>query len=111
MPIVFVHGVATRNGDKKYEDHWKDMNAYLRDYVAPEISARPNDVAIVDAYWGDLAAQFAWNGASRPLSALLGMGTSKDPTQYDQALALALFNTSVPQLANQPLPQIGRAHV
>jgi hypothetical protein len=88
MPIIFVHGVATRTDDKGvYDSWWGEIKRYLETYIAPEIGASPD--RIVDAYWGDLAIKFAWDGASRPLSPLLGKGPPSDPTAMEQVIAIA----------------------
>ena len=71
MPILYVHGVNTRSRDGFFA-----LKPYLQRYVAPAISADPNAVLIDDVYWGDVAAQFAWDGASRPRSRLLGQGAA-----------------------------------
>src|SRR3954447_4281773 len=71
MSIVYVHGVATRFADETYESHWDGIREFLARYIAPVISAT---CPISAAYWGDLGATFAWNGASRPRSLLLGQG-------------------------------------
>jgi hypothetical protein len=89
MPIVFVHGVATRDDGERYAARWQQIRTFLERYIAPAISANPAQVAIEPAYWGGLAATFAWDGASRPRSPLLGMGAAGDATPADQALTLA----------------------
>ncbi len=89
MPIVFVHGVATRDTSKDYSKWWDGLEIFLREKIAPVISSRPDRVGIRDAYWGDLGVKFAWNGASRPRS-LLGQGAGGDePSQMAQAIASA----------------------
>lgn len=68
MPIIYVHGVATR-------DETPDptivglMKGYLSDVISPG-----RDVEVVYAYWGDVGARFAWDGAARPRSPLLRQG-------------------------------------
>ena len=61
MPILYIHGVATRN-----RDGFLALQPYLQRLVAPAISADPDGVPIDDVFWGDVAATFAWDGASRP---------------------------------------------
>jgi hypothetical protein len=70
MPIIYIHGVNTRSRD----GFLNEIQVYLRRYIAPVISAQPATVSIEDVYWGDLGAKFAWYGASRPKSRLLGQG-------------------------------------
>lgn len=65
MPIVYVHGVSTRD-----ERGWELLEALLRRYVAPKISDDPENVTVFFSYWGDFGAKFRWNGASAPTSPL-----------------------------------------
>src|SRR5580700_875755 len=70
MPIVFVHGVAQRN-----ENAYEGIKVFLERYVAPAVSKRVDgSVRCYSAYWGSLGATFAWNGQSRPRSAITGQG-------------------------------------
>jgi hypothetical protein len=69
MPILFIHGVNVRD-----RSLFEQIAPLLRRWAAPEISTKPEDVVIDDVFWGDLGVQFAWNGASRPKSRILGMG-------------------------------------
>jgi hypothetical protein len=89
MPIVFVHGVATRDTAKSYKPWLEGVRVFLREKIAPVISSRPNDVWIQDAYWGGLGVTFAWEGRSRPRS-LLGQGTGQNgPSTSAQSIAAA----------------------
>ncbi|MGE3154912.1 MAG: hypothetical protein AB7G48_13750 [Nitrospiraceae bacterium] len=72
MPIIYVHGVATRDPNSSFAE----IKQYLRRFVAPVISAKQEDVFIDQSFWGDAGAHFAWNGASRPRSLLLGQGAA-----------------------------------
>ena len=90
MPIVFIHGVAVRNSERKLNAWWPDLLEKLRRYAAPVISGRPDRVTILPAYWGALGVQFAWGGASRPLSVMLGKGGIRPaPDWLEQAVGLA----------------------
>jgi hypothetical protein len=110
VPIVFVHGVATRDDKVKYPERWKQIKTYLERYIAPEISSTREQVDIIDAYWGDVGARFAWGGDSRPRTPLLGMGAAPAPSprerdfeDFEQALALASLHETVRDLpASQP---------
>ncbi|MDB5730667.1 MAG: hypothetical protein JWQ03_562 [Variovorax sp.] len=98
MPILFVHGVNVRD-----RSLFQQITPLLRRWVCPEISARPEQVLIDDAYWGDLGVSFAWNGASRPRSRILGMGAGATPTQaFNEQLEIALA-------FEQPLPTVPAA--
>lgn len=79
MPIVFVHGVANRKPE--YDATFASLERYLRRYVAPAVSDDAEGVAIIDAYWGDLGASFAWDRVSRPPTPLLGMGAESLPDE------------------------------
>jgi len=73
MPILYVHGVNTRTR-QPFET---SIREYLRRYVAPVISDQPESVWIDQAYWGDVAVEFAFGGISRPRSRLLGQGAGE----------------------------------
>ena len=88
MPIVFVHGVATRDIDDQYRSWVERIKSYLRYYVAPVVAKDAARVRILDAYWGDLGVSFAWHQHSRPPSALTGMGADKRPSDASQVIAL-----------------------
>ena len=76
MPIVYVHGVAVRDQQGNEIDAkgngllerlvkeitWDVVEAQLRRFIAPTISANPDTVQILQAYWGDVAAKLAWDG-------------------------------------------------
>jgi hypothetical protein len=65
MPIVFVHGVATRN-DEAYKRAVKARVALMRSFLVPPLGLDPGKVKFRDPYWGDDAAKFAWKHASLP---------------------------------------------
>lgn len=77
MPIVYIHGVAVRDhqgalnakGNPLLERlleniQWSMVEEQLRRFIAPEIADDPDTVLLLQAYWGDLASQLAWGGAS-----------------------------------------------
>jgi hypothetical protein len=87
MPIVYVHGVNVRS-----RDGFLEIEPILRRIVAPAISNDSANVLIDDVYWGDLAANLAWNGASRPLSQLLAQAAQgRPPTGAEGAFTAATF--------------------
>ncbi|OGU24494.1 MAG: hypothetical protein A2580_04395 [Hydrogenophilales bacterium RIFOXYD1_FULL_62_11] len=95
MPIIYIHGVATRDQEKPFSE----IKQYLRRFVAPVISSAPENVLIDQAFWGDEGARFAWNGASRPRSLLLGQGAdTKIDTVADRAELAATLHASFSQL-------------
>jgi hypothetical protein len=98
MPIVFVHGVANRRQNRDYAARWDRVEKMMRRYVAPEISASPDKVHISDGYWGDLGARFAWNGASKPASPILGMGAHSLAPPSEQAVLASQFSGALGDL-------------
>ena len=65
MPIVFVHGVATRKG-AAYEAATRVRTALIRSFLLPSLYLDVDKVKFWNPYWGDNAADFAWNHASLP---------------------------------------------
>ena len=98
MPIVYVHGVATRD-----QASFPEIDSYLRRYVAPGLSREPATVPILHSYWGDVAAHFAYGGASRPRSVLLGQGAGGD-APVDLALLASLAGQRWPAETLAPVP-------
>jgi len=72
MPILYVHGVAIREDAQELVSlgppvaDWPQIGALLREFVAPELASDPENVTIERLYWGDLGANMAWKGRSRP---------------------------------------------
>lgn len=66
MPIIFVHGVTTRDHKREHVELWRQTERLLRRHIAPVISRDPEYVDIISAYWGDIGVKFAWGGASLP---------------------------------------------
>jgi len=64
MPLVFVHGVATRR-NPDYERGVAARNALFRRYVYPALHW-DDRVGPFTAYWGGDAAEFRWHHASLP---------------------------------------------
>lgn len=86
MPILYVHGVATRDSLG-----FDAMKPYLARYVAPAISGDPDHVPTEEVFWGGSAATFRWRGASRPKTRLLGQGSTATPAAAGPALLTALL--------------------
>src|SRR5215468_10749569 len=98
MPILYIHGVATRSRDGFFA-----IKSYLQRLVAPAISADPDGVLIDDVFWGDVAATFAWEGPSQPKSRLLGMGAEAEPlSPIEGALTAAAFTDAFKRLPAAP---------
>jgi hypothetical protein len=75
MPLVFVHGVATRR-NPDYERGVAARNALFRRYLYPAF--RWDDrVDPFTAYWGGDAAEFRWHHASLPQEDVEAFGASE----------------------------------
>ena len=100
MPILYIHGVATRS-----RDGFVEIERYLRRLVAPAISPDPDGVLIDDVFWGDVAATFFWDGASRPKSRLLGMGADGPQIPaVENVLTATAFANTLARLPATPSP-------
>jgi hypothetical protein len=75
MPIVFVHGVNTRkNAD--YDHSEKTRNELFRTFALDGVVADPGKALILNPYWGDNGAAFAWHNASLPDTKFEAFGTT-----------------------------------
>jgi hypothetical protein len=78
MPIVFVHGVATRKDDASqraaYEKAVEARVALMRSFLLPPLGLDAGTVQFWDPYWGGDAAKFAWEYASLPSGSEEKMG-------------------------------------
>jgi len=100
MPILYIHGVATRS-----RDGFVEIERYLRRLVAPAISPDPDSVLIDDVFWGDVAATFFWDGASRPRSRLLAQGADgPQVSAIENVLTATAFANTFAQLPATPTP-------
>lgn len=93
MPIVFIHGVGARD-----ENGFDSVREFLHRYISPVVSRASGEVPIHHGYWGDLASQFAWDGASQPKGPILHQGGFNE-SAVDKANRLASVST---QLADIP---------
>jgi hypothetical protein len=68
MPVVFIHGVNTRDGDE-YRKDVAARDELLKRLVLEPLGARGanvKDMEIVSPYWGNHGVSFAWNQATLP---------------------------------------------
>lgn len=72
MPIVFVHGLATRRR-AAYAESVTARDALFRRYVYDDLGL-PASEPVTNAYWGDVAAEFRWNHASVPTEGVESFG-------------------------------------
>jgi hypothetical protein len=80
MPIIYMHGVNTR--DPK---HFEPVHEYLRRIVAPAIAPDPQNVSIRAANWFPLCDPPKWEGISRPAT-LLGQGAEIERSELLDAI-------------------------
>jgi hypothetical protein len=108
MPIVFVHGVNTRNGPA-YDAGVKVTKGYLKDcFGGTRIGGRPlaaiKDIAF--PYWGDLGTTFAWQMASLPRGEMEALGTI---AEADLRALLAHVRDALPGgITNEPLTALAK---
>ena len=105
MPILYVHGVANRKDAAGNLDGWNEIEAFLRRYVATEISNQPDLVDVSYAYWGDLGIKMYWQGASRPRSQLLGMGATTLALSTAETAEILESLDSLPPKEQLPAPK------
>jgi len=65
MPVVFVHGVANRDGEA-YRENQLARDGFVREIVAPALSISADAFSLFSPYWGKYGAEFAWNMAVLP---------------------------------------------
>jgi hypothetical protein len=73
MPLIFVHGVNTRDG-KDYRKNLAARDELLQRLVLAPLTAKGpqfSQIKIVNPYWGDQGVDFKWNMASLPKVRLL----------------------------------------
>lgn len=73
MTIIYVHGVKVRD-----PQHGIELGKSFLKWLTPKLSVAGAAPGYEPVYWGDLAATFHWNLASRPRTALLGQGGADD---------------------------------
>ena len=95
MPIVHIHGVATR----KPED-LDQREAMLRRYITDELKHDdvPGDVPLLRVFWGNLGANFAWDLRACPAPLLWTMGAAGAAPPAQQAQLVAEFTTELKNL-------------
>lgn len=103
MPIVFVHGVNTRDG-AAYRAGLEVKKAFFRKHLAGATIRGKTFTTVPDPvfpYWGDLATTFAWNMASLPHGEMqsLGGGGDAELRPYLAAVSDALAG----EISSEPL--------
>lgn len=109
MPIVFIHGVATRDESPDFATTLEERVALLRRYVAPAIAPDPEHVRILPVYWGQHGARFAFGRKSRPRTPLLGQGATGTLSLAETATAAASLQDVLYEL-DLPPPTQAKTH-
>lgn len=117
MPLVFIHGVNTRNTDKDYARSMAARRTMFEELVAPAVRKKgfPKFAVADDIYWGDLGVTFGWNLKSVPATHVLeSLGAAGDQENLDvlQLVSEAGADERAPQVeklgASQPLVAAAR---
>jgi hypothetical protein len=66
VPLVFVHGVNVRYNPSPVPQDIQTRDALFRTYALPGIVVDAVSATILNPYWGEYGATFAWNNASLP---------------------------------------------
>lgn len=103
MPLVFVHGVATRKGPD-YEESEAARNALFRSILFGDLVHDPASVTILNPYWGQFAAKPAFGHRSLPQGDYEAMGAE----DVLPALALAETVSEVPESEDRFILDIAR---
>jgi hypothetical protein len=110
MPVVFVHGVNTRDTEPGYDARIRMIAGFVESaWAGLEVGGKPvKSLKPSFPYWGDLATRFAWDMASLPKDGVqaLGPGVPEDLRPAVAVLADALAKPSAAQ--NEPLLSLAR---
>ena len=73
VPLVFLHGVNTRNSDADYVRGVSARRTMFEEIVVPRIRKQgfPDFTVAPDLYWGDLGVSFGWNLRAVPPTRVL----------------------------------------
>lgn len=66
MPLVFIHGVNVRYDSSKDDPLVNARTCLFRRFALSRLVKEPEKTLVLNPYWGNLAAKFAWNHASLP---------------------------------------------
>jgi hypothetical protein len=110
MPLVFIHGVNTRNFDADYFRSVAARKTMFEQLVVPSLRAKyPKFQVADDIYWGDLGVDFSWSLRSIPEmeKAEQSQGASPEASEnLDLAMLLAAPQPDEPEQrmgADRPL--------
>ena len=96
MPLIFIHGVNTRDTDPDYFIGKEARRKQFDDVVAVNLRKHyPGFQVLDDIYWGDLGVRFRWELQSVPeTKALESLGP--EATQFDNPALLQLIANTPP---------------
>ena len=84
MPLVFVHGVNTRYKPNPAPQDIQTRDGLFRQYALPDVVADPAAATVLNPYWGDYGATFAWDNASLPKEKYEPFGGGGAVTGFDK---------------------------
>ena len=77
MPLVFIHGVNTRDS-RGYRETERMRDALFRRFALAQITTDPAAASITNPYWGAYGASFAWDLRSIPEGDLESLGADEE---------------------------------
>ncbi|GAA4604738.1 hypothetical protein BJY16_005123 [Actinoplanes octamycinicus] len=107
MPVVFVHGVATRKKPgttRRFVKRW----ALLEEILFPALGGGDAAIGRYEAFWGDAGAELWWGGASLPRAGGERFG-GFEPDGDDLILAETLFGGAVTRPVDVARPLLDAA--
>jgi hypothetical protein len=104
MPVIFIHGVATRTSaayEREAATRTELMGRLLIEPIS-RIDSRWKDMEIASPYWGDLGVQHYWGQATvPPVRTLEDLGAADDVTAADLETAEILETIGAPEVAGR----------
>ena len=108
MPLVLVHGVSVRR-DQEYIQNEQARDGLFRNLALDGIVSDPSEVKILNPYWGQYGATFAWDNASLPDQKYESFGSSNDAVEQilsEVAPSITLSDNEVLlSIARESLPR------
>ena len=102
MPLVFVHGVATRRTEsnkERFDRRVDQRNQFFREITLAGSDGAPYPHDPWNPYWGDLGVKFAWDMASLPRQSAeyesLGFEASNGALEADNRLITKIAKESL----------------
>jgi len=93
MPLVFIHGVNTRDTDPDYQRAVAARKTMFEELVVPKIAKQqfPSFSVAPDIYWGNLGVTFAWGLRAIPNTQVFqSLGAAADATPNVDVMELVL---------------------